>query len=248
MNSGKQPRIVSSHHRVATILAACVATAALCCGAADSGGGLAASASPVPQAAGTANADDKDQIAFPQANMPAMPSANESTGEAESTADKGKDFWDILNVLATVAAALAAIWSYKSSKNIETTATAQRLSDLWEEMAILKYLSPEQLNQLDSQKVANIVRTNVNTMGKLGFWWNTNLVDRNLMARELVDDYGLLYKQIESLGELAKLNRTGPQLLKENPHAKDLYEALQERAARQAKSKDPAGATQSSTR
>jgi len=142
----------------------------------------------------------------------------------------GKDIWDRSNVIAaivsaigTVAAAIAAFWSYQSAKQAEITAKAQRLSDLWPEMDKLRYLADDELKRLNDQTVADIVLANVNAMEKLGLWWHASLIERTITAHELGTGYLELYEKINGLGTLEKLNRTGAELIGENPFATELY-------------------------
>jgi hypothetical protein len=142
----------------------------------------------------------------------------------------GKDTWDRWNVIAaivsaigTMAAAAAAVWSFKTAKQSENTAKAQRLSDLWPDLQKLKYLSEEQLTRLNDQDVADIVRNNLNAMEKIGLWWHASLIDRAILAQELGTGYLALYDQIKGLGQLEKLNRTGAELIQENPFVTELY-------------------------
>ena len=151
----------------------------------------------------------------------------------EGASPQDKDSWDKWNVIAavvsaigTMAAAIAAFWSFKSAKQAETTAKAQRLSDLWPTMEKLEYLSEEELKRLNDQDVANIVIDNVNAMEKLGLWWHANLIDRTIMAHELGTGFIELYDQINGLEKLEKLNRTGTELILENPFITELYREL----------------------
>jgi formylmethanofuran dehydrogenase subunit D len=158
-----------------------------------------------------------------------------------------KDLWDIVTCLGNVVSALfagasalfAGVSSYFSYKTIkqanaaeadrqETTRT-ERMASVWREAKRLRYLSEDETRQLDSEKVADVVLDNVNTMGKIGYWWHTKLIDRDTTERELGPGYKDLYRQIQNLGELKVLQRTGQDLLKENPFATDLYLAIARR-------------------
>ncbi len=186
--------------------------------------------SPVPASGQPSNVLTTNQ---PATNPAAVQSASARpvTPPAPATAPaQGKDTWDRWNVIAaivsalgTVAAAIAAFWSFKSAKQAETTAKAQRLSDLWPEMDKLRYLSDEEVMKLNEQAVADIVLSNVNAMEKLGLWWHADLIDRTIMAHELGTGFLDLYRQIIGLGKLEKLNRTGAELIAENPFVTELY-------------------------
>lgn len=103
------------------------------------------------------------------------------------------------------------------------------MANVWREAKRLRYLSEDETRQLDTEEVANLVLDNVNTMGKIGYWWHTKLIDRDTTERELGPGYKDLYRQIQNLGELKVLQRTGPDLLKENPFATDLYLSIARR-------------------
>jgi len=93
-------------------------------------------------------------------------------------------------------------------------------------------LSKDELNDLGNANVAETVRHNINSMGKVGFWWATNLIDHDIVAREIATNYVRLFDQIEKLGTFPSLRRSGAQLIEQNPSARDLYNDLREYLAK----------------
>jgi hypothetical protein len=166
---------------------------------------------------------------LPLAQLPSSASAAGTEPEKPKEVD-GPKWTDVLGawgtVIATFLAALSALYSWLTAKQAEKTAKALRLSELWGDIASLQYLSEVEATQLEDKGIAETVRKNVNTMSKIGLWWTCNLIDRKIAAEEMADSYVILYDQIKTLGNFPSLRRNGMELLKENPHAIELYEAL----------------------
>ncbi len=148
--------------------------------------------------------------------------------------------WDALGAIAgaiaTLLAALSAWQSHVAAKEASAAARqteragqASQLASLWTDMAELTFLDPAEISQLSSPQVAVKVRNNVNHLGKIAFFWRTRLVDRETLEKELGAPVAELYEQILSIGTLTELNRSGAELLDENPAVKPLYRALRKR-------------------
>jgi hypothetical protein len=182
----------------------------------------------------------------------ASPASTERTRETSSSTDKGdRAKWTdkvsaysalvgaIVGALAAIAAALSAYYSFRTVRQADATererargAKAERFSALWSEIEDWKYLSDEELKDLASPVVAETVRRDINSMGKVGFWWETNLIDRDIVAQEIAELYVGLFDQISRVGYLAILKRSGQDLIQENPSARKLYKDLKEYLAR----------------
>jgi len=96
--------------------------------------------------------------------------------------------------------------------------------DLWPEMTKLTFLSNEELSKLNQPEIVNRILTNVNTMEKIAFWWSSELLDGATLQKEIGGSYLKLYTQIYGLPKIDALNRSGEQLLKQNPLAGTLKE------------------------
>lgn len=138
-------------------------------------------------------------------------------------------------IFAAITAAISAYYSYRTVRQSDatergrvTTAKSERLSALWSDIQELRFLSPEEISDPSTKEVAEVVRRNVNIMEKIGLWWDANLIDRKITAEEIATSYVVLYEQIQSLGELPALARTGSDLIDENPRAKTLYRDLKQ--------------------
>ena len=181
-----------------------------------------------------------------QSASPVSPSLSEKPSEKPDVIDK-KDsakWTDIISAygtlagaivggIAAIAAALSAYCSFRTVRQADATekersrsAKAERFSALWSEISEWKFLNKEELNDLNSTLVAETVRRNINSMGKVGFWWETNLIDHEIVAKEIAQTYVPLFEQISRIGKLASLKRSGSDLIQENPSARKLYDDL----------------------
>ena len=153
------------------------------------------------------------------------PAKNDVGGKAP---EKAK-WWDIVSALAAATAAIfAAIASWQTrtaARRTDEAGRAQRLSDLWPDLQRLTFLEKAQLESRDDP-AADIVLANVNTMEKIAFCWKADLVKRTVLEKELGRSFVKLYDQIAALGPLRKLNRTGAQLLQQNPLSRELRDHL----------------------
>lgn len=145
----------------------------------------------------------------------------------------------VVGAIATIAAALSAYYSLRAVRQADATererarsAKAERFSALWSEISEWKYLSTTELSDLASPVVAETVRRNINSMGKVGFWWETHLIQHDIVAQEIAELYVRLFDQISRVGELATLKRTGQDLIQENPSARKLYKELKKHLAK----------------
>lgn len=136
---------------------------------------------------------------------------------------------------AAIAAATSARYSLLAVKQADATekeranvARAERMSNLWEIFQQIKYLD-EEWKKSDPKSFADIVLRNINNMGMIGFWWDANLIDRNIAAEEIAESYVIAFKQIRELGELPELGRNGSDIIHENPHAEKLYLIFKDR-------------------
>jgi hypothetical protein len=141
----------------------------------------------------------------------------------------------VIGGTAAIAAAISARYSLLAVKQADVTekeranvARAERMSNLWEIFQQIKYLD-EELKKSDPKGFADIVLRNINNMGMIGFWWDANLIDRNIAAEEIAESYVIAFEQIRELGELPELGRNGSDLIHENPHAKKLYSIFKDR-------------------
>ncbi len=167
--------------------------------------------------------------------------ADEKPAATSPAADSdSKTLWDSLTAIGTVLGAFVAIYaaalSRKASRESEFAAKQagallkkQGLADLWSAFESLLYLSEEQTHQLGDKAVGDIIHTNMLKMEKIAFFWEANLVDRSVLEIELGNGFALLYEQIDGLGQIPALGRTGRELISENPYTPKLYQALRRR-------------------
>jgi hypothetical protein len=143
--------------------------------------------------------------------------------------------------VAAIVAAKSARYSLLAVQQADATekerakvARAERMSNLWETFQQIKHLD-EELKKRGGQELADIVLRNINNMGMIGFWWDANLIDRDITAEEIAVSYMTTFEQIEGLGEISELGRDGTDLISENPHAKKLYAIFKERLDKKAR-------------
>ena len=167
---------------------------------------------------------------------PANSQAAETVAEPIPTSISWDALGAIAGALATLLAALSAWQSHVAAKEASAAARqteragqASQLASLWTDMAALTFLDPEEISQPSSSAVAAKIRNNVNHLGKIAFFRRTRLVDRETLEKELGAPVAELYEQILSVGVLTELNRSGAELLEENPAVKPLYRALRKR-------------------
>jgi hypothetical protein len=152
----------------------------------------------------------------------------------------------LIAISAAIAAAVSAYYSYRTVRQSDaterervTTAKSERLSALWTDIQELRFLSTDELKNVDRKDVAEAVRRNINIMEKIGLWWDANLIDRNITAEEIATSYVPLFEQIRGLGEMPELARTGLDLIEENPRTQKLYQDLKEYLVEKAKTPSP---------
>jgi len=188
----------------------------------------------------SADATQSNSAPATDALKPIARTVNEQKVSSEESRD-WKGACDILTAFGTVAAAVfawlatrqakfATLQTQRATERSEEAAKAQRLADLWPDMAKLTFLTEAQKLDLDNDTVAEIVRSNVNLMEKIAFWWETDLVDRAKLLAQVnaQDNFISLYEQIKGLANIRRFGLTGQELLDENPNGKKLYAHLKE--------------------
>jgi hypothetical protein len=149
--------------------------------------------------------------------------------DSKAKASEKTNWWEIVSTVSAAAAAIfaaVATWQTKTTaQRSEAADRAQRLANLWPDMQRLNFLEKAEIASLDD-RVADIVLNDVNTMEKIAFCWEADLVDRAVLEKELGRSFVKLYDQIEALGHIRKLNRDGAKLLQQNPLSKELRNHL----------------------
>lgn len=170
--------------------------------------------------------------------------AEKSTSGAASVAsgpaaakDDGFEGW---NAVGAVAGAISAIYaavaarqahkaaqeSQKAASDSQRSAQALSLAQLWNDMTALEYFSDADMQKLTDPLFAKRVLDQVNRLGKIAFYWSEQMVDRAALERQLNDAPVMIYQQIQSIGKLTALDRTGAELLAENKGIEPLIVAL----------------------
>jgi hypothetical protein len=167
-----------------------------------------------------------------QGTDPSLPPPVQKPTEETKEKEEKVKWWEITSAIGTAAAAWFAYLATKQTKEAaertERAERAQRLADLWADMGKLTYLSEAQKNSLDKE-AGSLVRENVNTLEKVAFLWNADLVDRARLEQEIWKGFILLYEQTIGLGKIESLNRTGTELISENPLSTTFYNYLKKR-------------------
>jgi hypothetical protein len=171
-----------------------------------------------------------------------------------------KDPWDKINIIAAifgVTATFASVFfawkttrqaqeaareSQRGTERSERFVRAQRLSDLFEDMQKLTFLTEEEKNRIEEasnfeqdkmipldEAVGRKISANANIMEKIAFCWKNDLVDRAGIEEQLGEDYIRLYDQIAERPRILWLNRTGKETVKDTPSATILRNHLAEK-------------------
>lgn len=95
----------------------------------------------------------------------------------------------------------------------------QFLLPLWDHLSALREINPE-------QPATPLVVQAVNTLELVALCWEGDLIDRDLIRRTFMTRYLQMYGWIEACGKLPGLNKSGRELLLENPAATKLHDEL----------------------
>jgi uncharacterized membrane-anchored protein YhcB (DUF1043 family) len=94
------------------------------------------------------------------------------------------------------------------------------LVGLWPYLIDIHHIDPE-------QSAAEQVRQAVNTLELVALCWEANIIDKDVIQRTFESTYIEIYEQVLSVRrKLPSLDKTGRELLNENPAAINLYEYL----------------------
>jgi hypothetical protein len=94
--------------------------------------------------------------------------------------------------------------------------------DLWPYLIDINRIDPE-------TSAPEEIRKAVNTLELVALCWEANIIDKQIIQRTFESTYINIYEQVESVTrKLPKLERTGRELLNENPAAIGLYRNLKQ--------------------